>query len=113
MEDLQERTFRFAVRVVRLCKFLDESSRISRTLSRQLLRSGTSIGAMSKMDMPATALQTLLRTIASQSGPGSCCNLGLLEAFHSVGVVNWLFDIHSVSRHTDRLLACDPTETER
>jgi four helix bundle protein len=43
--DIVERTFRFAVRVVKLCQFLDQSPGVGRTLSRQLLRSGTSIGA--------------------------------------------------------------------
>lgn len=45
MDDLRERTFRFAVRIVKLSKFLDNSPGVSRTLARQLLRSGTSIGA--------------------------------------------------------------------
>jgi len=40
-----ERSFEFAVRVVRLCRFLDEQDRSTRTLASQLLRSGTSIGA--------------------------------------------------------------------
>ncbi len=43
--DLPRRTFGFAQRVVRLCRFLDSKSGVSRTLGRQLLRSGTSIGA--------------------------------------------------------------------
>lgn len=45
MGDLPERTFRFSVRVVKLCRYLDKEPGVSRTLSRQLLRSGTSIGA--------------------------------------------------------------------
>ena len=43
--DILERTFRFAVRVVKLCQVLDQQPGVGRTLSRQLLRSGTSIGA--------------------------------------------------------------------
>ena len=43
--DIVERTFRFSVRVVKLCQVLDERPGVGRTLSRQLLRSGTSIGA--------------------------------------------------------------------
>ncbi|MCF6314506.1 MAG: four helix bundle protein [Verrucomicrobiales bacterium] len=43
--NIVERSFGFAVRVVRLCRFLDEQDRVSRTLANQLLRSGTSIGA--------------------------------------------------------------------
>jgi len=43
--DLCERTFRSAGRIVRLCQTLDERPGVARTLGRQLLRSGTSIGA--------------------------------------------------------------------
>ena len=43
--DLCERTFEFAGRIVRLCQALDERPGVARTLGRQLLRSGTSIGA--------------------------------------------------------------------
>lgn len=43
--DIKERTFEFATRVVRLCRVLDESPGVSRTLANQLLRSGTSVGA--------------------------------------------------------------------
>ena len=44
MESIQERSFQFAVRIVRLCKLL-RADRKEFTLSKQLLRSGTSIGA--------------------------------------------------------------------
>jgi len=43
--DLPERTFEFAKRVVLLCQVLEKEHGVSRTLSNQLLRSGTSIGA--------------------------------------------------------------------
>ena len=43
--DLQERLFAFAVRIVRLCQKLDERYGVARSLSRQLLKAGTSIGA--------------------------------------------------------------------
>ena len=42
--NLQEKSFRFAIRIVKLCKLLREE-RGEHTLSRQLLRSGTSVGA--------------------------------------------------------------------
>ena len=45
MRDLCERTFQFSVRVVRVCRQLDRQPGVGRTLSRQVLRSGTSIGA--------------------------------------------------------------------
>jgi len=43
--DIPERTFEFARRIVGLCRFLDEKPGVSRILAKQLLRSGTSIGA--------------------------------------------------------------------
>ena len=43
--DLPERTFHFAVRVVKLCQVLDRQTSTAKTLSRQLLRSGTSLSA--------------------------------------------------------------------
>jgi four helix bundle protein len=43
--DLPDRTFAFAVEIVKLCRLLDEKPGVSRTLANQLLRSGTSIGA--------------------------------------------------------------------
>ena len=44
-KDIKDRTFEFAARIVRLCRALEESHGVSRTLANQLLRSGTSIGA--------------------------------------------------------------------
>ena len=43
--DICERALAFAVRVVRLCQSLDGRPGVNATLSRQLLRAGTSIGA--------------------------------------------------------------------
>jgi len=42
---IQDRSFNFAIRVVKLCQTLDQTPGVSRTLANQLLRSGTSIGA--------------------------------------------------------------------
>ena len=43
--DIGDRTFQFALRIVRVCQALDETPGVARTLGRQLLRAGTSIGA--------------------------------------------------------------------
>jgi four helix bundle protein len=43
--EIQERTFEFAIRIVKLCQYLDEKPGVKRTLSNQLLRSGTSVVA--------------------------------------------------------------------
>ena len=45
MKDIRERTFEFSLRIIRLCQQLEEQPGVARTLSWQLLRSGTSIGA--------------------------------------------------------------------
>ncbi|MDZ8183361.1 MAG: four helix bundle protein [Nostoc sp. ChiSLP02] len=42
---ITDRTKNFAVRIVKACCFLDEKPGVHRILSKQLLRSGTSIGA--------------------------------------------------------------------
>ena len=68
--DLPERTMKFAVRIVRLCQVLDRDSPAARTLSRQLLRAGTSIGA------------NVEEAVAAQSKPDfiSKQNIALKEA---------------------------------
>lgn len=43
--DIKERTFEFAGEIVRVAQDLDTKPGTTRTLGRQLLRSGTSIGA--------------------------------------------------------------------
>ncbi len=43
--NIRGRSFDFAVDVVRLCQKLDSRAGVARTLARQLLRSGTSVGA--------------------------------------------------------------------
>ena len=43
--DIRERSFSFALRIVKLCQSLDAEPGPARILGRQLLRSGTSIGA--------------------------------------------------------------------
>ena len=41
---IEEKSFQFAVRIVKLCKYLQENKK-EYILSKQLMRSGTSIGA--------------------------------------------------------------------
>ena len=43
--DIVERTFQFALNIVRLCKECERRNGSARALTRQLLRSGTSVGA--------------------------------------------------------------------
>ena len=43
--NIQERTLSFAIRVVKLCQFLSKQDGVTKVLYKQLIRSGTSIGA--------------------------------------------------------------------
>lgn len=44
-KDIRERTFEFALRIVKLCNELNRKPGICRDISRQLLKAGTSVGA--------------------------------------------------------------------
>jgi len=43
--DIEERTFNFGVRIIKLCQFLERKSWVNTTLGKQLVRCGTSIGS--------------------------------------------------------------------
>ena len=45
VKDIKDRTFESAVRIVKLCQHLDKTPGACRTLSGQLLKAGTSVGA--------------------------------------------------------------------
>jgi len=44
-QPITDRTLAFAIRIVKVCRALDKDPGVGRTLSKQLIRSGTSIGA--------------------------------------------------------------------
>ena len=66
---IKEKSFRFAVRIVKLCRYLQEEKK-EYTLSKQLLRSGTSIGANVAESQQAQSRPDFLSKI----------NIGLKEA---------------------------------
>jgi four helix bundle protein len=43
--DVKDRAFVFAVRIMKLCRILEQNSLIAKSVCNQLLRAGTSIGA--------------------------------------------------------------------
>jgi four helix bundle protein len=45
IKDIKARTFEFALRIIKLCQHLDKKPGVPRTLSYQLLKAGTSVGA--------------------------------------------------------------------
>lgn len=44
-DPIRERSFAFAVRIIKLCKFLEKNSDVSKNVINQLLDAGTSVGA--------------------------------------------------------------------
>ena len=44
-KDIRERTFEFALRIIKLCNELNRKPGVCRDISRQLLKAGTSVGA--------------------------------------------------------------------
>lgn len=80
------RTFEFAVRVVRLCQFLEKQDRVSRTLANQLLRSGTSIGANTEEAQAGQSKADFIAkmSIARKESRETLYWLRLLEATHLV-----------------------------
>src|SRR5207248_8467314 len=73
MMNIQERSFEFACRIVRLTEHLARKSFVARTIARQLLDSGTSVGA------------NLEEASAAQSKPDfiSKCSIAAKEARES------------------------------
>ena len=45
IRDIRERTFSFAVRIIKLCRFLEKKTDVGKSLINQLIRSATSVGA--------------------------------------------------------------------
>jgi len=48
VKDIRQRTFEFALRIIKLCDELNKKPGVCRDLSRQLLKAGTSVGANSE-----------------------------------------------------------------
>jgi four helix bundle protein len=45
VDAIREKSFAFAVRIVKLCKYLEKNSDVAKSVVNQLLRAGTSVGA--------------------------------------------------------------------
>lgn len=56
--DIKDRSFAFVVRIVKLCRFLEKNSTVSRNLMNQLLDAGTSVGANLEEQLPGKAKPT-------------------------------------------------------
>jgi|SRR5438477_2576313 len=96
MMNIQERSFEFACRIVRLTEHLARKSFVARTIARQLLHSGTSVGA------------NLEEASAAQSKPDfiSKCSIASKEARETRYWLRLLTASRSVNeRHLQPLIA--------
>ena len=89
--DLMERTFEFAVRVVSLCRTLDKSPGVSRTLARQLLRSGTSIVANIEEGQPSQSKADFI----DETNQLIAILTTIIRKTKAQGVIVSLFSIHT------------------
>ena len=65
--DLKERSFEFAKRIIFLCQKLEQSPGVTRTISNQLIRSGTSIGVILRKHMGVSRRQISLLKCTSHA----------------------------------------------
>jgi four helix bundle protein len=101
--NINERTFAFAVSVVRFCQILVAKPGINRTLGQQLLRAGTSIGA------------NLEEAQAAQSSADfiSKCSISLKEARETIYWLRLLQATGQCENDDLRLLAQEADEISR
>ena len=99
---VKEKSFRFAVRIVRLCQFLRETKN-EYTISKQLLRCGTSIGANTAESRYA------------QSRPDfvSKLSIALKEAAETDYWLRLLYETDYLTQRQFTSLMCDCDELER
>ena len=61
--DIRERTFEFAVRIVKLSKYLEKNTAVSRIMISQLMDAGTSVGANLEEAKAASTRREFLRDV--------------------------------------------------
>jgi len=101
--DICGRTFAFALRVVKLCKHLNEQSVVDRALVNQLIRAGTSIGANVEEAQSAQSRADFLSkiSIACKEARETLYWLRLISASEQ----SITDDMASIVRQADELIA--------
>ena len=99
---IQEKSFRFAVRIVNLCKYL-QAEKKEYVLSKQVLRSGTSIGA------------NVAEAQQAQSRPDfiSKLNVSLKEAYETNYWLRLLRETQYLSQEAFESIIADCSEVEK
>ena len=99
---IQEKSFRFAVRIVNLCKYL-QAEKKEYVLSKQVLRSGTSVGA------------NVAEAQQAQSRPDfiSKLNVSLKEAYETNYWLRLLHETQYLSQEAFESIIADCSEVEK
>jgi len=98
--DIQDRTFVFACRIIHLYKAIIKEDRSNEIIGRQLIRSGTSIGANLEEASGAQSRADFL----------SKCNIALKEARESYYWLRLLVETEIVSKKKAELLTQESNE---
>ena len=99
---VQHKSFSFAIRIVNLCRFLRESQN-EYVLSKQLLRSGTSIGANVAEAQQAQSKSDFIHKI----------NIALKEAYETNYWIRLLHATHYLKDQEYESIISDCTELEK
>ncbi|MCC5664177.1 four helix bundle protein [Nostoc sp. CHAB 5784] len=97
---ITDRIRSFAIRIVKACCFLDEKSGVYRILSKQLLRSGTSIGANVREAQSAQSSKDFINKL----------EIALKEARETQYWLEILIESELVDRHKFQLLLQEANE---
>lgn len=99
---IQEKSYQFAVRIVKLCKYLQNEQK-EYILSKQILRSGTSIGA------------NIAEAQQAQSRPDfiSKLNIALKESYETNYWLRLLYDTQYLTKEQFDSIIADCSELER
>jgi len=87
-EDIEDRTYCFALRIVKLCLSIERIPGARRTIANQLLRSGTSVGANIEE----------ARAASSRADFGSKMSISLREARETRYWIRLLMDAELIDR---------------
>ncbi len=103
-ETVESKSFRFAVRIVKLCKYLNTDKR-EYVLSKQLLRAGTSVGAnIAEAEQAQSRADFIAKmNIALKEAVETNYWLRLLEASDYL-TKDEFFSIHSDCRDLEKML---------
>src|SRR2546425_10742197 len=85
-QDILDRTFRFAVRITKLCIFLDSRGGTGRVLGSQVVRAGTSVGSQVEEAQAAESTADFISrmSIGLKDAPETHYRLRILEAANLV-----------------------------